>query len=214
MKVVKGILELDFVEMSEVTATANSPHVPSQPPPPPVRPAITDISQWAERFSLMAAIMTTRFPHKSLEFWAAHNVRIRMNELIIQNWEVIQRKFKLRGINFPNFKDDLLYGKLSEAIHHPHANYVFVRKSESKDAHYACRMTMEQQRAPSSPGSWNPSHGQRHQWDHSPSHPRVVKQPSRSHPGLKACRRFNEVRRSVCAWALPGHTSSATQGIH
>ena len=148
MKVVKGILELDFVEMSEVTATANSPHVPSQPPPPPIRPAITDISQWAERFSLMAAIVTTRFPHKSLEFWAAHNVGIRMNELIIQNWEVIQRKFKLRGINFPNFKDDLLYGKLSEAIHHPHANYVFVRKSESKDAHYACRMTMEQQRAP------------------------------------------------------------------
>jgi hypothetical protein len=68
MKVVKRILELDFVEMSEITCMAENPHAPGRPPP--VRLVITDFSQWVERFSLMAAILATRFPHKAAKFWA------------------------------------------------------------------------------------------------------------------------------------------------
>ena len=39
-------------------------------PPAPARPPITDISQWIERFSLMAAVLCTRFPDKAPELWA------------------------------------------------------------------------------------------------------------------------------------------------
>ena len=66
MKVVKRILDLEFVEISEVTCIADNPQIPGRPPPP-VRPAITE---WVERFSLMAAILATRFPLKAPEFWA------------------------------------------------------------------------------------------------------------------------------------------------
>lgn len=69
MKVVRKILDLEFVEMSEVTIDDVLPAVPGRPPPP-ARLPIMDISQWVERFSLMAAVLCTKFPHKAGEFLA------------------------------------------------------------------------------------------------------------------------------------------------
>ena len=68
-KVTRKILALELVEMSEITVDPDMPQVPGRPPPP-ARPPITDISQWVERFSLMAAVLTTRFPEKAPELWA------------------------------------------------------------------------------------------------------------------------------------------------
>ena len=67
-KVVKRILDLEFVEMAEVTVDDNLQG--SGRPPAPAQLPVTDISQWLERFSLMAAILTTRFPEKAVELFA------------------------------------------------------------------------------------------------------------------------------------------------
>ena len=66
---VKKILELEFVEMSEVSADGPTEHIPGRPPPPG-KPPVTDISQWLERFSMMAAILATRYPEKAPELFA------------------------------------------------------------------------------------------------------------------------------------------------
>ena len=47
----------------------NLPNTPGHPPAP-ARLPITDISQWIEHFSIMAAILATHFPDKAPELWA------------------------------------------------------------------------------------------------------------------------------------------------
>ena len=67
-RVAKRILNLEFVEMSEITQDDQLPHEQGKSPPP--RPTIQDISQWLERYSLMAGILASRFPDKALELFA------------------------------------------------------------------------------------------------------------------------------------------------
>ena len=68
-KVAKRILDLDFVEMSEISLDDPPQPLPGQPPLP-ARPAIQDISVWIEKFSIMAALLSSRFPHKAPELFA------------------------------------------------------------------------------------------------------------------------------------------------
>ena len=68
-KVAKCILELEFVEMSEMTVDNDAPQTPGLPQAP-VRLPLTDISQWLEKYSLMAAVLATRFPEKVPELFA------------------------------------------------------------------------------------------------------------------------------------------------
>ena len=68
-KVAKKILDLEYVEMSEISLDDAPPHTPGQPPLP-ARPPIQNISVWVERFSVMAALLATRFPHKAAELFA------------------------------------------------------------------------------------------------------------------------------------------------
>ena len=65
-KVVKKILDLDFIE---VTIDDILPQVLGRPLPP-ARLPITDISQWVERYSLMAAVLCSKFPDKAGELFA------------------------------------------------------------------------------------------------------------------------------------------------
>ena len=67
VRVFKWILDLEFVEMAELTIDDDLPQTPGHPVP--ARPAITSISQWVERFSLMAVVLAIRFPDKSPEFF-------------------------------------------------------------------------------------------------------------------------------------------------
>ena len=64
---VKRILDLKFVNMAVLTSD-NDP--PTGRPTAPSRLPVTNISQWVERFSVMAAVMVTRFPEKAPEFLA------------------------------------------------------------------------------------------------------------------------------------------------
>ena len=62
-KVTKKILSLEYIEMAEVTSVESAGDQGLGRPAPPGRPPVTDISQWVEKFSLMAALIATRFPH-------------------------------------------------------------------------------------------------------------------------------------------------------
>ena len=67
-KLVKQILNLEFVDMSEVTVDVDTPQAVGRPHP--ARLPVTSILQWLERFAMMAAIMVTRFPLKAPELFA------------------------------------------------------------------------------------------------------------------------------------------------
>ena len=66
-RVVKRILDLDFLEMAEITADVDPLQSANSPP---AQPQITSISMWLERFSLMVATLVTRFPEKVPELFA------------------------------------------------------------------------------------------------------------------------------------------------
>ncbi len=59
-----------------MTADTISETVPGRPQTPS-RPPITDISQWIERYSLMAALVAARFPHKAPELFAYQSMIVR-----------------------------------------------------------------------------------------------------------------------------------------
>ena len=73
-KVVKRILSLEFVEMSELRADVwpEDPS-PSETPNAPRRsgrPPVINIKTWLECYARMAAVLVTRFPEKAPELWA------------------------------------------------------------------------------------------------------------------------------------------------
>ncbi len=93
-KVVKRILDLEFVEMSKVTVDADLPQGPDHLPAP-VRHPVTDISQWLERFSLMAAILTTRFPDNAPELFAFQAMIVRAEHNYKgKGWVSYDRQFR------------------------------------------------------------------------------------------------------------------------
>ena len=68
-KVAKRILDLEFVEMSDIALDDLPVTGPGQPPLP-ARPPVQNISIWVEKFSVMAALLTSRFPEKAPELFA------------------------------------------------------------------------------------------------------------------------------------------------
>ena len=98
-KVVKKILDLEFVEMSEISIIDNELSQTPSHPPVPALPPITEISQWIERFSLMAAVLCTCFPDKALELWAYQAMIVRAecnyNE---KHWVTYDRQFSCEAL--------------------------------------------------------------------------------------------------------------------
>lgn len=96
-KTVKRILNLEFLEMSEVTGDDLSVGTSGRPPPP--RLPITDISQWVQRYSTMAAIIASRFPHKAAELFAyqAQIVRAARN-YEGDRWVAYDRQFRREAL--------------------------------------------------------------------------------------------------------------------
>ena len=96
-KLVKRILDLDFVEMSELVTDIDTTQQPGRSAPPP--PTITTISQWAERFALMAAILTTRYPDKAPEFFGYLAIIIRAERNYEgDSWIVYDRQFRREAL--------------------------------------------------------------------------------------------------------------------
>ena len=68
-KLVKKILDLEFVEMADISLDDPPTPAPGQPPLP-TRPPIQNLSIWVEKFSIMAALLASRYPHKAPELFA------------------------------------------------------------------------------------------------------------------------------------------------
>ena len=68
-------------------------------PAPPSRPPVTDISQWVERYAQMAAVITTRFPHKAPELFGylATVVKAERN-YEAGRWVMYDRLFRQRAL--------------------------------------------------------------------------------------------------------------------
>ena len=74
-KVVKKVLELEFVELSDVrtdiwadeSMPADHPHSGRRTT---AKPPVTDVRVWLECYARMAALLVTRFPEKGPELWA------------------------------------------------------------------------------------------------------------------------------------------------
>ena len=79
-KLAKRILELDSVEMAEISLDDPPSQGPGQPPLP-ARPPVQDISVWMEKYSIMVALLASRFPEKAPKLFAyqASSIRAERN---------------------------------------------------------------------------------------------------------------------------------------
>ena len=97
-KVVKKILDLEFVEISELTIDDSLPQVPGRAPPP-ARLPITNISHGVERFLLMAAVICSRFPEKAPEMLAYMETIVRAERNYEgQRWVTYDRQFRKEAL--------------------------------------------------------------------------------------------------------------------
>ena len=73
-KLVKRILDLEFVEMAELLPDAwqdeNTLSEPSHAHRRTRRPPVTEILPWLECFGRLAAVLCKKYPDKAAEFWA------------------------------------------------------------------------------------------------------------------------------------------------
>ena len=75
-KLVKKILDLEFVDMAELVPDAwqppedENPKCCHQPRRAPKRGPVTDILLWVECFSMMAGILTTKYPERAPDLFA------------------------------------------------------------------------------------------------------------------------------------------------
>ena len=83
--------------MAEVSADATAEQVPGRSPG---RPPVVDISQWVERFSLMAAVIATRFPHKAPELFAYQATIVRAERNYeAGRWVAYDRQFRREALS-------------------------------------------------------------------------------------------------------------------
>ena len=96
-KVAKRILDLEFVEMLEVTVDDIAALVPGRPTPP-ARLHITDISQWIERYFLMAAVLCSKFPDKA-ELFAYQAIIVRAERNYEgKRWVAYDRQYRWEAL--------------------------------------------------------------------------------------------------------------------
>ena len=175
------------------------------PPPPPGHPPITDISQWVEHFSLMAAVITSRFPHKALELFAYQAAIIRAERNYeAGRWVAYDRQFRRealarRDLNWST-PDPRLY---SEA-------FTGRARSTPPRCTYCLQDDHPTQRCPQNPDQpWAAWLSGAAPWQGPPGTP--TSRPSNRSSEL--CRRFNEGRCRLAACRYT-HTSRACGGSH
>lgn len=97
-KVVKKILDLEFVEMTEITLD-ELPSNSAGHPPLPARPPIQDISVWLERYSIMAALLSARFPEKAPELFAYQSSIVRAERNYDdRRWVAYDRRYRREAL--------------------------------------------------------------------------------------------------------------------
>ena len=80
-KLVRRILDLEFVEMAELLPDTwqeeSAASEPGHPHRQTRRPLVTEILPWLECFGRLAAVLCTKYPEKAAEFWAYQTSIIR-----------------------------------------------------------------------------------------------------------------------------------------
>ena len=98
-KLVKRILDLEFVEMSDIMTDVELPQTPGRPTTSGRLP-VTDISIWVEKFSVLAAILVTRFPEKAAELFAYQAYIVRAERNYEGNrWVVYDRQYRREALS-------------------------------------------------------------------------------------------------------------------
>ena len=100
--------------MSELTANDAPPQVPGRAPP--ARLPITDISHWVEKFSMMAAVICSRFPDKAPEMFAYLGTIVRAERNYEGlRWVTYDRQFRREALANKNLNwsvtDSRLYNE-------------------------------------------------------------------------------------------------------
>ena len=190
--------------MSEFSITDDPPQAPGRPPAP-ARPPVQEISQWVERFSLMAAVLTTRFPEKAPELWAYQATIIRAERNYEgKRWVTYERQYRRQVLA----KEDLNWSVTDPRLY----NEAFTGRA---CAIARCSFCLQDDHTatycPHNPN--RPYFG----WFADPSTWQALPQhnppPSARPSSLEICRRFNEGRckHQRCKYR---HACSACQGPH
>ena len=99
-RVVKRILALEFVEMSELRADiwpdeASQHEGTGQSRCQPAKPPVNDIKIWLECYAHMAAVLVTRFPEKAPELWAYQTTILKAAQTYEgSTWVAYDRQFR------------------------------------------------------------------------------------------------------------------------
>ena len=206
-KLVKRILDLEFVEMADITTDETPPTEPGRPPAP-ARLPITNISQWVERFSLMAAVICSRFPHKAPELLAyqATIVRAERNYEGTQ-WVSYDRRYRREALA----RKDLNWSVPDARLY----NEAFTGRAKAiRRCNYCLQDDHDQSSCPTNPHrpllGWLPSVGA---WPGMTFFPQPSSQPPPA-PSREICRRFNEGRCGKQQRCKYSHSCTMCNGPH
>lgn len=191
--------------MAEISISDDPPQAPGRPPAP-ARPPVQEISQWVERFSIMAAILCTRFPEKAPELWAYQATIVRAERNYEgKRWVTYDRQFRRQALA----KKDLNWSVTDPRLY----NEAFTGRARSiarcnfclQDDHLAANCPHNPHR---------PYFG----WFPDPAAWPALLQPSQTpsqsnHTLQEICRRFNEGRckHQRCKYR---HACSICNGTH
>ena len=202
-KVVKRILELVYVDISELAVDEDLGQYPGRPHAL-ARLPVTDISTWVEQYSLMAAVLAVRFPAKApeLQAYLATIVRAERN-YEDGRWVAYDRQFCREALA----RRDLNWSATNPRLY----NEAFTGRACPIRRCSVClqesHLTHNCPRNPHHPGwGWPPDPIE---WS-GHSQPHFSSPQRQSH---EVCRRFNEGKCKMqrCRYR---HTCSRCQGAH
>ena len=195
-KLVKWILNLEFVDMSEVTVDDDTPQAAGRPHP--ARLPVTSISQWLERFAMMAAIKVTRFPLKAPELFAYQALIVRAQRNYEgEHWVTYDRQFRREALA----RQDLNWSVPDSRLYQE----AFTGRTRSLAR---CSYCLADDHT-SAQCSRNPNRPQFLQW--LPELWQCQPPPRAASPSTEICRRFNEGRCKVSRCKY-WHACSTCQG--
>ena len=182
------------------------PEPTSYRPLPPSRPLVVDISHWVERYSTMAALLATRFPHKAPELFAYMATIVRAERNYEPGrWVTYDRQFRREALAKKNLDWSVPDPRLYSEAFTGRARSIPRCEVCLQDDHQASHCPQNQDRPW---WAWSPSTG--------PTGPPPSQQGTLPKPPRKpteVCRRFNEgrCRLTSCRYI---HTCKECGGDH
>ena len=185
--------------MSEMTVDDDTPQTPGRPPAP-ARLPITDISQWLERYSLMAAVLATKFPEKAPELFAYQPTIVRAERnyegkcWVSYDWQFRREALARKDLNW-SITDPRLYNEAFTGRARAIARCPFCLQDDHTAPY--CPKNPDRQWFgwfPNSSSPWQPTSPWQPATPWQPQLSAAVLSPLQSSSGQEICRRFNDGR--------------------